>query len=137
MCVLVYAVQYGSATTVTYCIRASYETSVTPRERTRVTKTALLTTSITYNSISTSVSVPTIIILLTYFLRYPQSFEWPAPRNSCLYRIIFLQCLRCSAKSSKISCTMFCSPENTEASSTSQFIQFFSGRSLNLLPCHG
>ena len=51
-----------------------------------------------------------------YLIRSPQSFEWPAPRNSRLCRIISLQCLRCSANSSNLSSTMFCSPENTEAS---------------------
>ena len=45
-----------------------------------------------------------------YLIRFPQSFEWPAPRNFRFCRIVSLQCLRCPANSSNLSSTMFCSP---------------------------
>ena len=50
-----------------------------------------------------------------------------------LSNYLSLQCLRCFANSSNLSSTMFCPPENTEASSNTKFVQFFPGRPLHLL----
>ena len=74
-----------------------------------------------------------------YLIRSPQLFEWSAPRKSrlTLCRIVSLHCLRCSANPSNLSSTMFCSPETTEAPSKTQFIQFFLGRPIDLLPLVG
>ena len=72
-----------------------------------------------------------------YLKRSPQSFEWPAPRNCRLCRIISRQCLRFPANSRTSSSTMSGSPVNSAASSKTHFNQVFLGRPRDLLPCAG
>ena len=75
--------------------------------------------------------------LILYLIRSPQSFEWPAPRNSRLCRIISLQCVRCLANSFALSSWMSASPEKVAVSSRTHFCQFLLGRPLDLLPWAG
>ena len=74
---------------------------------------------------------------LLVLIRSPQSFEWPAPRNCRLCRIISRQCLRFPANSLTSSSTMSGSPVNNAASSKTHFNQVFLGRPRDLFPCAG